>query len=222
MLLLNYPNNPTGAVMSTTDLKPILEVAVDHDLWVLSDDIYNVLVYEGEQGNPLKFHGMAERTISINGFSKAYAMTGWRIGYVVADERTIAKMIKFQMYLAACPTSFAQYAAAMALRDSKSAHWIEEMRREYERRRNFLYKRLCEIDGFTVYKPEGAFYIFPKIGLLDDNKIAERILKEAKVVVVPGSAFGTYGLGHLRLCYTLPIEKLEEACNRIEEFMMKI
>ncbi|MCS7098312.1 MAG: pyridoxal phosphate-dependent aminotransferase [Candidatus Methanomethyliaceae archaeon] len=222
-IIICTPNNPTGAIIGRKELEEIANIAIEHNLKIISDEVYEKLIYDNNRHFSIaSLNGISDRVITINSFSKTFAMTGWRIGYVVADERTIAKMIKFQMYLAACPTSFAQYAAAMALRDSKSAHWIEEMRREYERRRNFLYKRLCEIDGFTVYKPEGAFYIFPKIGLLDDNKIAERILKEAKVVVVPGSAFGTYGLGHLRLCYTLPIEKLEEACNRIEEFMMKI
>lgn len=218
-IIICTPNNPTGAVLSKKDLEEIAEIAIEHDIKIISDEVYEKLIYDDNKHYSMaSLNGMEGRVITVNSFSKSFAMTGWRIGYVVADENIIAKMIKFQMYLAACPTSFAQYAAAMALRDGRSLEWMEKMKKEYERRRNFLYKRLGEIDGFITYKPGGAFYIFPKIDM-DDNRFSEKLLREVKVAVVPGSAFGTYGSGHVRLSYTTSIENLEEACNRIEKFM---
>jgi len=220
-IIICTPNNPTGAVLNKKDLEEIAEIAIEYNIKIISDEVYEKLIYDDNKHYSIAaLNGMSDRVITVNSFSKSFAMTGWRIGYVVADEKTISKMIKFQMYLAACPTSFAQYAAAMALKDNRSIEWIEKMRKEYEKRRDFLYKRLCEINGFITYKPGGAFYIFPKIGM-DDNKFAEKLLKEAKVAVVPGSAFGTYGFEHIRLCYTTSIENLEKACNRIEKFMSK-
>ncbi len=222
-IIISTPNNPTGSVLTRKDLEEIADIAVEYGIRIVSDEVYEKLVYDGaEHVSIASLNGMSEYTITVNSFSKAYAMTGWRLGYVVADPATVAKMTKFQMYLAACPVSFVQYAAAKALRDPRSRAATESMRQEYQRRRNYLYKRLSEIDGFVVNKPMGAFYIFPKVDFVDDDKFAERLLVEGKVVVVPGSAFGTYGRGHVRLCYATSLSNIEEAMNRIERFVQSI
>ncbi|MEM2890102.1 MAG: pyridoxal phosphate-dependent aminotransferase [Candidatus Hadarchaeum sp.] len=222
LLLLNYPNNPTGAVMSAADLKPILDIAVDHDLWVLSDDIYNVLVYEGEQGNPLKFPGMAERTISINGFSKAYAMTGWRIGYAVAPADFIVEMAKIQEASTSCTASFVQMAAITALRGPQD--FVAEMRAEYRRRRDVLVEGLNKIDGIDCLKPQGAFYVFPNIEKLGMSsfEFCELLLKNKGVAAVPGSGFGPGGEGHVRLSYATSMENIKLAIELIKEFVEEI
>ncbi|MEM3421809.1 MAG: pyridoxal phosphate-dependent aminotransferase [Candidatus Hadarchaeum sp.] len=222
LLLLNYPNNPTGAVMSATDLKPILDIAVDHDLWILSDDIYNVLVYEGEQGNPLKFPGMAERTISINGFSKAYAMTGWRIGYAVAPADFIVEMAKIQEASTSCTASFVQVAAITALKGPQD--FVAEMRAEYRRRRDVLVEGLNKIDGIDCLKPQGAFYVFPNIEKLGMSsfEFCELLLKSKGVAAVPGSGFGPGGEGHVRLSYATSMENIKLAIELIKEFVEEI
>ncbi|MGC8937074.1 MAG: pyridoxal phosphate-dependent aminotransferase [Candidatus Methanomethylicaceae archaeon] len=222
-IIINSPNNPTGAVLTRRDLEEIADVAVEHKIKIISDEVYEKLVYDGaEHVSIASLNGMSDLTITVNSFSKSYAMTGWRLGYAVAEPSTIAKMVKLQMYTAACPVSFAQYAAARALQDPRSKIATESMRKEYQRRRDYLYRRLSEIDGFHVNKPMGAFYIFPKLRLSDDLSFSERLLKEGRVVVVPGSAFGTYGAGHIRLCYATSLENLEEASNRIDSFIRRI
>lgn len=222
-IIINSPNNPTGAVLTRRDLEEIADIAVEHKIKIISDEVYEKLVYDGaEHVSIASLNGMSDLTITVNSFSKSHAMTGWRLGYAVAEPSTIAKMVKLQMYTAACPVSFAQYAAARALQDPRSMIATESMRKEYQRRRDYLYRRLSEIDGFHINKPMGAFYIFPKIGLSDDGSFSERLLKEGRVVVVPGSAFGKYGTGHVRLCYATSLENLEEASNRIESFMRTI
>lgn len=217
-IIINSPNNPTGAVLRREDLEGIAQVATAHDLKVVSDEVYEKLVYSAEGHVSIaSLDGMPERTITVNSFSKTYAMTGWRLGYCVADENTIAKMVKFQMYLAACPISFGQYAVAKALRDPRSPVSVEAMRREYKERRDYIYSRLSEIPGVDVVKPEGAFYIFPRLGG-DDVATSEEILSKARVVVVPGSSFGTCGRGHLRLCYAASKEVIAQAMDRLEDY----
>ncbi|MGQ9788180.1 MAG: pyridoxal phosphate-dependent aminotransferase [Candidatus Hadarchaeaceae archaeon] len=222
LLLLNYPNNPTGAVMSAADLKPILEVAADHNLWVLSDDIYNVLVYEGEQGNPLKFPGLAERTISINGFSKAYAMTGWRIGYALAPADFIVEMAKIQEASTSCTAGFVQMAAVAALRGPQD--FINEMRAEYQRRRDVLVDGLNGIDGIDCLRPRGAFYVFPSIKKLGMSSFdfCESLLKSKGVAAVPGSGFGPGGEGHIRLSYATSMENIKLAIDLVKEFVEQL
>jgi aminotransferase len=220
-MIINSPNNPTGAVLRKKDLEGIADVAIEHDLRVVSDEVYEKLVFSGERHVSMAaLKGMAERTITINSFSKTYAMTGWRIGYCVADEATISRMIKFQMFLAACPVSYGQYAVAKAMGDPRSGVSVEAMRREYQARRDYIYQRLNDIPGIEVVKPQGAFYIFPRVGG-DDVATSERMLSEAKVVVIPGSSFGTYGKGHLRLCYATSMESIANAMDRIEAFMSR-
>ncbi|MCC6013869.1 MAG: pyridoxal phosphate-dependent aminotransferase [Candidatus Verstraetearchaeota archaeon] len=217
-IIINTPNNPTGSVYGRKEIEEIFDIANEYKIKIISDEVYEKLIYDGEHISIASLDKNLDFVISVFSFSKSYAMTGWRIGYVVADSNTISKMVKFQMYLATCANSFAQYAAAMALRDSRSNQYIEYMKNEYKKRRDYVLKRLNEINGFISYKPKGAFYIFPKI-FIDDNIFSERILKEAKVAVVPGSAFGTYGKNHIRISYATSIENLEKAFDRIEKFM---
>jgi len=219
-ILLNSPNNPTGAVLSRKQLEEVATVAVEHRLRVISDEVYEALVYDGNAHTSIaSLEGMADRTITINSFSKAYAMTGWRLGYIAADPAAIEKMVKLQMYLDACPVAFAQYAAAKALGDPRSRKAADSMRIEYQKRRDCIYSLLRGIRQFSVSKPGGAFYIFPGIGGMDDLRFSEQILEKAHVAVVPGSSFGAAGKGHVRIAYTVSSEKLEEAIGRIERVL---
>ena len=220
-LIINTPNNPTGAVLTRKDVEEIAGFAVEHDLMVLSDEVYEHFVYDGAKNHSIaSLNGMFERTITINGFSKTFAMTGWRLGFVAAPDWVIEKMTRFQMYNATCPVTFVQYAAAKALEDERSWKAVEEMRREYDRRRNLVWKRLNEM-GLPTVKPKGAFYIFPRIRDtgLTDHGFSELMLKEAKVAVVPGSAFGKAGEGYIRISYATAYEKLEEAMDRMEKVL---
>ncbi|MEM4644190.1 MAG: pyridoxal phosphate-dependent aminotransferase [Candidatus Methanomethylicaceae archaeon] len=221
-IIISTPNNPTGSVLKRKDLEEIADIAVEYNIKIISDEVYEKLIYDGaEHVSIASLNGMSDLTITVNSFSKAYAMTGWRLGYVVADPATVAKMTKFQMYLAACPVSFVQYAAARALQDPRSRAATESMRQEYQKRRDYLYKRLSNVDGLVVNRPMGAFYMFPKVDF-EDNAFAEKLLSEGRVVVVPGSAFGTYGRGHVRLCYATSMSNIEEATSRIERFMRSL
>ncbi|AJC72522.1 aminotransferase [Thermococcus guaymasensis DSM 11113] len=220
-LIINSPNNPTGAVLTKKDLEEIADFAIEHDLMVFSDEVYEHFVYDGAKNYSIaSLDGMFERTITINGFSKTFAMTGWRLGFVAAPAWIIEKMTRFQMYNATCPVTFAQYAAAKALDDPRSWKAVKEMRNEYDRRRNLVWKRLNEM-GLPTVKPKGAFYIFPRIKDtgLTDKEFSELMLKEARVAVVPGSAFGKAGEGYIRISYATAYEKLEEAMDRMEKVL---
>ncbi|WP_258084925.1 pyridoxal phosphate-dependent aminotransferase [Thermococcus thermotolerans] len=220
-LIINSPNNPTGAVLTRKDLEEIADFAVEHDLIVFSDEVYEHFVYDGARNYSIaSLDGMFERTLTINGFSKTFAMTGWRLGFVVAPEWIIERMTRFQMYNSTCPVTFAQYAAAKALKDERSWKAVEEMRREYERRRNLVWKRLNEM-GLPTVKPRGAFYIFPRVKDtgLTSKEFSELMLLEAKVAVVPGSAFGSAGEGYIRISYATAYEQLEEAMDRMEKVL---
>ncbi|NJE10169.1 pyridoxal phosphate-dependent aminotransferase [Thermococcus sp. MAR1] len=220
-IIINSPNNPTGAVLTRKDLEEIADFAVEHDLIVFSDEVYEHFVYDGVKNYSIgALDGMFERTITINGFSKTFAMTGWRLGFVAAPEWIIEKMTRFQMYNSTCPVTFAQYAAAKALKDERSWKAVEEMRQEYDRRRNLVWKRLNEM-GLPTVKPKGAFYIFPRVRDtgLTSKEFSELMLLEAKVAVVPGSAFGSAGEGYIRISYATAYEQLEEAINRMERVL---
>ncbi|MDK2869142.1 MAG: aminotransferase [Pyrococcus sp.] len=220
-IIINTPNNPTGAVLTKKDLEEIADFANEHDLMIISDEVYEHFIYDGAKHYSIAaLDGMFGRTITVNGFSKTFAMTGWRLGFVVAPSWVIEKMVKFQMYNATCPVTFIQYAAAKALRDERSWKAVEEMRKEYERRRNLVWKRLNEM-GLPTVKPKGAFYIFPRIKDtgLSSKEFSELMLMEAKVAVVPGSAFGRAGEGYIRISYATAYEKLEEAMNRMEKVL---
>ena len=218
-LLIGYPNNPTGAILSKEDLEAIARFAVKHDLIVISDEIYGDLTY-GDTKH-VCFAGLPEmkdRTILLNGFSKAYAMTGWRIGYALSNPDIIAAMTKIHQYTMLCAPITAQVAAVEALRHGEK--YMKKMVAEYDRRRRLIYDGLTKM-GLECFEPKGAFYIFPSIkstGYTSDE-FAEKLLTTEHVALVPGSAFGACGEGHVRCSYATAIDKISEALNRIENFL---
>ena len=218
LLVLPFPNNPTGAVMEKKDLEAIAKVIIDHDLYVLSDEIYSELTYLDKHVTIASLPGMKERTIVINGFSKSHAMTGWRLGYACGPEIIIKQMLKIHQYAIMCAPTTSQYAAVAALRDGDDD--VAAMREEYNRRRRYLLHRFKEM-GLECFEPFGAFYIFPCIkefGMTSDEFVTE-LLKAKKVAVVPGTAFGDSGEGFLRISYAYSIEDLKVALGRLEEFI---
>lgn len=218
VLIMPYPNNPTGAVMTSEEMEKIAEVVRRHDLLVVADEIYCELTYGGSHTAFASIPGMWERTITINGFSKSFAMTGWRLGYLAAPKPIIDEMTKIHQYNVACAPTPSQYAALEALRNGVDS--VEEMRGEFDKRRIFLLEGLREM-GLDCFEPRGAFYAFPSIKKtgLTSGEFAERLLKEAKVAVVPGNAFGESGEGFVRLAYATSINQLEEGLNRISSFL---
>jgi len=221
MILLNYPNNPTGAVMKKEDLKEIADLAVDKKLWVLSDEIYDCLVYDGTHTSIMSFPGMEERTIYVNGFSKAYAMTGWRLGYAVAPYELITEMDKVQQASTSCVAGFVQAAGIAALRGPQD--FVVKMREEYSKRREVIVDGLNSIDGIKCSKPAGAFYVFPNIEKLGKSSLdfCELLLKEAGVAAVPGSGFGPYGEGHVRFSYATSMEDIKKAIELVKGVVEK-
>ncbi len=219
-LILNYPNNPTGAVMDKATLLEIAQIVEEHDLLVISDEIYDRLVYEGEHVPFASLPNMKERTILVNGFSKAYAMTGWRLGYACGNREIISAMMKIHQYTMLCASIIAQKAGLEALkRDTE----VKEMVESYNQRRRFFYAGLREL-GFEVVEPKGAFYIFPSVKkwVSSDEEFAERLLKEHKVVVIPGSVFGSAGEGFIRCTYASSLDDLRTALKRMGEFLAKL
>ncbi len=219
-LLIGYPNNPTGAIMTRKDLEAIADFAVKHDLIVLSDEIYGDLTYGGEEHVCFSaLPGMKDRTILMNGFSKAYAMTGWRIGYVLANPVITAAMTKIHQYTMLCAPITAQIAAVEALRHC--AKYRDKMVAEYDRRRRLIYDGFTKI-GLECFEPKGAFYIFPSIVSTGytSNDFAEKLLETEHVALIPGSAFGACGEGHVRCSYATSADKISEALNRIEDFVI--
>lgn len=218
ILILPFPNNPTGAIMTKEDLQEIVDVVIEKDLFVISDEIYSELTYSGEHVTIASFPGMKERTVIINGFSKAYAMTGWRLGFAAAPKLILEQMLKIHQFAIMCAPTTSQYAAVEALRNGDSD--VEMMREAYDQRRRFLISELRRI-GFQVFEPFGAFYVFPSIkqfGMTSDE-FATKLLEEEKVAVVPGTAFGDCGEGFLRISYAYSIEDLKIALKRIETFV---
>lgn len=215
MLLLNYPNNPTGAVMRREELKPLADLVADHKLWLLSDEIYDCLVYEGKHASPASFPGVGEKTIYINGFSKAYAMTGWRLGYAAAPVELITEMNKIQQASTSCAAGFVQAAGIAALRGPQK--FITEMCGEYRKRRDEIAKGLNSIEGISCPKSEGAFYAFPSIRKLGVPSVefCEKLLHEVGVAAVPGSGFGPYGEGHVRLSFAASMENIKQGIKLI-------
>lgn len=221
-LILSFPNNPTGAVMSKEDLEAIAEVIVRHDLLVITDEIYSELSYTGKKHYSLiDLPGMVERTIYINGFSKAYAMTGWRLGYCCGPEEILAQMVKIHQFAIMAAPTMSQYAGTMALKNGASD--VEMMRDSYNQRRRYLMAELERL-GIPCFEPFGAFYIFPNISQfgLSSEEFATRLIREHKVAVVPGSAFGQSGEGFVRVSYAYSIEELKQAFERIERFITEL
>ena len=220
-LILNYPNNPTGASYSRQELKKISKIVSKRNLTVLSDEIYCDLTYDFRHTPFSTLAGMKERTVYLNGFSKAYAMTGWRIGYACGPRDIIAAMTKIHQYTMMCVPIMSQIAAIEALKNGDRA--VREMKREYRRRREFVISRLNEI-GLICHRPEGAFYAFPSIrGTgLSSMEFSNGLLKKEKVAVVPGTAFGPLGEGYIRISYASSFENLREALVRMERFLSSL
>jgi aminotransferase len=219
-LLIGYPNNPTGAVMSRERLEAVAAVAEQHDLLVISDEIYDRLVYGVDHVCFPSLPGMYDRTILLQGFSKAYAMTGWRIGYVAAPAEILALIRLVHQYTIMCAPTVSQHAALAALRVGEP--FVQEMVAEYDRRRRLIVQGLNEI-GLSCFEPQGAFYAFPSIQVtgMDENEFAESLLHEERVALVPGSAFGEAGRGFVRCSYATAYEKIEEALERLNRFVRR-
>lgn len=221
ILVLPFPNNPTGAIMEKKDLEEIAEVCIEKDIYVLSDEIYSELSYKGDHVSIASLPGMRERTILINGFSKAYAMTGWRLGYACGPAEIIGQMTKIHQYAIMCAPTNSQYAAVDALRNGDAD--VAMMRESYDQRRRFLMNAFREM-GLSCFEPYGAFYTFPCIkefGMTSDE-FATRFLEEEKVAVVPGTAFGACGEGFLRISYAYSLEQLKEALGRLSHFVARL
>lgn len=221
ILILPFPNNPTGSILSYKELEEIAKVCIEKDLFVLSDEIYCELTYAGDHASIIQVPGMKERTILINGFSKSYAMTGWRLGYACEPEKIIEQMTKIHQFCIMCAPTTSQYAAVIALRDGDEA--VAKMRESYNQRRRYVLSRLNDM-GLTCFEPEGAFYVFPSIKRfgIRSEEFATRLLMEEKVAVVPGTAFGDSGEGYLRISYAYSINQLKEALSRIENFVKRL
>lgn len=220
MILINSPNNPTGGVLSTGDLNVIADLAEDHDLIVLSDEIYDEIVYDGvEARSMLSYSNIRENVIVINGFSKTFAMTGWRLGYAIANRDVIEAMNRLQQATTTCPTSFAQVAAIAALRGPIDC--VEKMVKEFDNRRRYIVKALNEIPGVSCAMPKGAFYVFPRFhGLrMTSFEISMKLLEEECISTTPGAAFGSCGEGHIRISYATSMETIIEAMERIKKFV---
>lgn len=222
ILVMPFPNNPTGAIMEREDLEKLVPIIEKHDLFVVSDEIYGELTYGGKKHVSIAaLPGMQERTILINGFSKAYAMTGWRLGYACGPKEVIGQMVKIHQYCIMCAPTTSQYAAVEALRNGDED--VRRMRESYDERRRFVLFTLKEM-GLPCFEPEGAFYVFPCIrefGMTSDE-FATNLLKEEKVAIVPGTAFGDCGEGYLRISYAYSIESLKKALKRLENYVRKL
>ncbi len=221
VLILPFPNNPTGAIMEREDLEKIAKVVKEHDLFVITDEIYSELMYKNEYCTIASLPGMKERTVYINGFSKAFAMTGWRIGYACAPNNIIKQMLKIHQYAIMCVPTTSQYAAVKAIEECDDE--VKMMREKYNERRIYLMDRLRKMH-IQCFEPFGAFYIFPSIKEfgISSEEFATTLLREKKVAVVPGTAFGDSGEGFLRISYAYSLENLKEAMDRIEEFVTEL
>ena len=221
ILVLPFPNNPTGAIMRREDLEAIRDVIIEKELFVLSDEIYSELTYQEEHVSPASLPGMWERTLTINGFSKAYAMTGWRLGYICGPEEIVKQMTKIHQFAIMCAPTTSQYAAVEALKNGDKD--VAQMREAYNQRRRFLMNAFKEM-GLPCFEPFGAFYVFPcikKFGMTSEE-FAMKFLEEEHVAVVPGTAFGDCGEGFLRISYAYSIEELKVALARLERFIKRL
>ena len=221
LLVLPFPNNPTGSIMTEEDLKPIAQFVLEHDLYVISDEIYTELTYGHEHSSIAALPSMRERTIVINGFSKGFAMTGWRLGYACGPELILEQMVKLHQFAIMCAPTNSQYAAIEGLKHCQED--VARMREAYNQRRRFLMKAFADM-GLDCFEPEGAFYAFPNISEfgMSSEEFATRFLQEKKVAVVPGTAFGESGEGFLRISYAYSLEDLKEALSRLCEFVSEL
>ena len=218
ILILAFPNNPTGAIMTKEELEELVPVIIEHDLYVISDEIYSELTYDNKHCSIASLPGMKERTVTINGFSKAFAMTGWRLGYACAPKEIMKQMIKLHQFAIMCAPTNSQFAAVEALRNCDDD--VDRMVEAYNQRRRFLLNSFKEM-GIDCFEPFGAFYVFPsiaKFGMTSDE-FANRLLREQKLAVVPGTAFGECGEGFVRISYAYSIENLKQGMDRIRKFI---
>ena len=221
VLVLPFPNNPTGAIMEKEDLEKIIPIIEEHDLFVITDEIYSELSYKGTPSSIIEFPGMRERTVYINGFSKAYAMTGWRLGYCCGPQIIMQQILKLHQFAIMCAPTTSQYAATEALKNGDDD--VAKMRESYNERRRYLVTRLREM-GMDCFEPYGAFYVFPSIKRfnMSSDEFATRLLEEEKVALVPGTAFGDCGEGFLRISYAYSLQDLKKALDRIEKFVSRL
>src|SRR5579859_7330207 len=221
MIIINTPQNPTGGVLTEEDIKTVCEMALEHDLVIVSDEIYSQLVYGFHHVSPMSQPGMRERTVLMDGLSKSYAMTGWRLGYAVAPRALAAKLDTLMINSSSCAAAFTQIAAIEALGTPESAHAVSRMVKVFEHRRNLVVDGLNAMPGVHCAMPQGALYAFPKItGTgFDERELADRLLAEAGVVVLPGTAFGAAGKGFIRLAYTQSEDELERGLEGIRDFL---
>src|SRR5207253_541466 len=221
LLMLNSPSNPAGSVYSRAETKALADLAADHDLILVSDEIYEKILYEGEHVSPASLDGMFGRTVTVNGFSKTYSMTGWRLGWLVAPTPMARQIGKVQEHTITCATAFAQKAGVAALRGPSAP--LKAMVDEFRARRDLVLRELKDIDRLSADRPRGAFYVFPRVDVgMESASLAERILEETNVAVTPGSAFGEAGEGHLRLSYAASRETIVECIRRIGDVLQRI
>lgn len=218
-IIINTPNNPTGAVFSENDVKALVDIARDHSLYIISDEIYEKLIYEGKHISPASYD--LENVVLVNGFSKAFAMTGWRIGYAVASEDLIKRMEKFAQHTLTCLPVFIQRAAIKAL--ELGAEVYSKYQKEYKERREFLLNAFSDVEKLKIVKPAGTFYLFPRYEVnMDSQSLASMLLKKKKVLVVPGSAFGKKGEYHFRISFATSMKNIKEGAYRIKEFFEEL
>ncbi|WP_036607757.1 pyridoxal phosphate-dependent aminotransferase [Oribacterium sp. P6A1] len=221
LLVLPFPNNPTGAIMEREDLEKLVSIIEENDIYVLTDEIYSELSYKGKSSSIIEFPGMRERTVYINGFSKAYAMTGWRLGYCCGPQLIMKQILKLHQFAIMCAPTTSQYAAVEALKNGDED--IAKMREAYNERRRYLVTRLREM-GMECFEPYGAFYVFPSVKNfgMSSEEFATKLLEEEKVAIVPGTAFGDCGEGFMRISYAYSIQDLKKALDGIERFVSRL
>ena len=222
MIVINSPHNPTGSVLTREDLEAIAEIAVANDIYVLADEIYNRIIYDGEHVSITNFPGMLERTIILDGFSKTYAMTGWRIGYGVMPEKLAIQVAKLQTNTNSCTAAFTQVACIEAMRGDQSE--VDRMVGQFKKRRDFFIDGLGQIKGFDCHKPQGAFYLFPNITELGlkSSAMEEKLMMEGGIAALAGTSFGAYGEGYLRFSYATSLASIESALGKLESFVKKL
>jgi aspartate aminotransferase len=220
-LVINSPSNPAGAVFSRATMKGLCDLVVDHDLFLVSDEIYEKILYEGVHVSPASFDGMFERTITVHGFSKTYSMTGWRLGWLCGDKALVKQLVKVQEHTITCAPAFVQWAGLAALRGPPSV--VAKMVQEFRARRDLMAEELETVPGVHVTRPQGAFYFFPRFEAnVPSEALAERLLTEARVAATPGSAFGDAGEGHLRLSYACSRDDIRKGMARLRSFAEKM
>lgn len=221
LLVLPFPNNPTGAIMEREDLEKLVPIIEENDIYLITDEIYSELSYKGKSSSIIEFPGMRERTVYINGFSKAYAMTGWRLGYCCGPQLIMKQILKLHQFAIMCAPTTSQYAAVEALKNGDED--IKKMREAYNERRRYLVARLRDM-GMECFEPYGAFYVFPSVKNfgMSSEEFATKLLEEEKVAIVPGTAFGDCGEGFMRISYAYSIQDLKKALDRIESFVSRL